>query len=63
MSTPPLNRDQQIAMMQGARERRVAVLARWSKDTGIERMLRQTVTRSEAHTLEQADEYMERRRA
>lgn len=63
MTTPPLNRDQQIAMMTGARERRAAVLVRWSQNDEIQQMLRQPVGRTDAHSLEQADDYLRLRRA
>ena len=63
MSTPPLTRDQQIEMMKGTRDRRAAILERWSKDEDIQRMFRQSVKHSDAHALEQMDEYLMLRRA
>jgi hypothetical protein len=63
MSAPPLSRDQQIQVMKGARDRRAATLARWSQDPEIHRLFVQPVTRTEAHSLEKADEYIEQRRA
>ncbi|HRK42250.1 MAG TPA: hypothetical protein PLH11_04340 [Gemmobacter sp.] len=63
MTTPPLDRDQQIAVMTGARERRAAVLARWAKDEGIQQMFRQPVEQMDAHSLLQADAYLQLRHA
>ena len=63
MSKPPLNRDQQIEVMKSARDRRAATLARWSQDAEIQCLFMQPVTKTAAHSLEKADEYLELRRA
>jgi hypothetical protein len=51
MSTAPLDRDTQIALMKGAKERHEARVNRWKNDASVKRALRQPAeTASDAYS-------------
>ncbi|RMC35355.1 hypothetical protein [Paracoccus alkanivorans] len=54
MSTPPLNRDQQIELMVNAAERHAAQTARWMGNAQIQAVLRSNANGGSDDTYEQS---------
>jgi hypothetical protein len=48
MSTPPLNRDEQIHFMSTAKQRRAEAVERWANNTELQRSLRMTADEHKA---------------